>query len=99
MTTTFHILQFLKYFDNWGNHSVLLALFFLHKIKNPPKNLLSNKPLCINSCVQLDGHFFVESGEGKYHYNVTLDDDGNTCTFGDFASNCKKIRISTANIF
>jgi predicted nucleic acid-binding Zn finger protein len=37
-----------------------------------------------------DGQFFVESGEGKILYNVTLDDEGNTCTCGDFAKNIKK---------
>jgi len=37
-----------------------------------------------------DGQFFVESGEGKILYNVTLDDEGNTCTCGDFAKNSKK---------
>jgi predicted nucleic acid-binding Zn finger protein len=37
-----------------------------------------------------DGQFFVESGEGKILYNVLLDDEGNTCTCGDFAKNFKK---------
>ncbi len=37
-----------------------------------------------------DGQFFVESGEGKILYNVTLDDEGDTCTCGDFAKNVKK---------
>ncbi|MCJ7717402.1 MAG: SWIM zinc finger family protein [Anaerolineales bacterium] len=37
-----------------------------------------------------DGQFFVESGEGKILYNVLLDDEGNTCTCGDFAKNIKK---------
>ena len=37
-----------------------------------------------------DGQFFVESGEGKILYAVTLDDEGNTCTCGDFAKNIKK---------
>lgn len=37
-----------------------------------------------------DGQFFVESGEGKIMYAVTLDDEGNTCTCGDFAKNSKK---------
>ena len=37
-----------------------------------------------------DGQFFVESGEGKILYNVILDDEGNTCTCGDFAKNIKK---------
>ena len=37
-----------------------------------------------------DNQFFVESGEGKILYNVSLDDEGNTCTCGDFAKNSKK---------
>jgi len=37
-----------------------------------------------------DGQFFVESGEGKILYNVTLGDEGDTCTCGDFAKNIKK---------
>ena len=37
-----------------------------------------------------DGQFFVESGEGKILYNVSLDDEKNTCTCGDFAKNIKK---------
>ena len=37
-----------------------------------------------------DGQFFVESGEGKILYNVTLDNEKNTCTCGDFAKNSKK---------
>ena len=37
-----------------------------------------------------DGQFFVESGEGKILYNVTLDDEKNTCTCGDFAKNSKR---------
>jgi predicted nucleic acid-binding Zn finger protein len=37
-----------------------------------------------------DGQFFVESGEGKILYNVALNDDGNTCTCGDFAKNIKR---------
>jgi len=37
-----------------------------------------------------DGQFFVESGEGKILYNVTLGDEGDTCTCGDFAKNMKK---------
>lgn len=37
-----------------------------------------------------DGQFFVESGEGKILYNVTVSDDGDTCTCGDFAKNIKR---------
>lgn len=37
-----------------------------------------------------DGQFFVESGEGKILYNVTIDDEGNACTCGDFAKNIRK---------
>jgi len=37
-----------------------------------------------------DGQFFVESGEGKILYNISIDDEGNTCTCGDFAKNSKK---------
>jgi len=37
-----------------------------------------------------DGQFFVESGEGKILYNVTVTDDGDTCTCGDFAKNIKR---------
>jgi predicted nucleic acid-binding Zn finger protein len=37
-----------------------------------------------------DNQFFVESGEGKILYNVSLDDDKNSCTCGDFAINSKK---------
>jgi predicted nucleic acid-binding Zn finger protein len=37
-----------------------------------------------------DNQFFVESGEGKILYAVSLDDEGNTCTCGDFAKNSKK---------
>ncbi len=37
-----------------------------------------------------DGQFFVESGEGKILYAVTLGDEGDTCTCGDFAKNVKK---------
>jgi predicted nucleic acid-binding Zn finger protein len=37
-----------------------------------------------------DGQFFVESGEGKIMYAVSLDDEGNTCTCGDYAKNIKK---------
>jgi len=37
-----------------------------------------------------DGQFFVESGEGKILYNVSIDDEGNTCTCGDFNKNIKK---------
>ena len=40
--------------------------------------------------LQTDDQFYVESGEGKILYAVTLDDDGNTCTCGDYAKNCKK---------
>ena len=34
-----------------------------------------------------DGQYFVESGEGKILYNVTIDDEGDGCTCGDFAKN------------
>jgi len=37
-----------------------------------------------------DGQYFVESGEGKILYNVVIDDEGDTCTCGDFAKNVKK---------
>jgi predicted nucleic acid-binding Zn finger protein len=37
-----------------------------------------------------DGQYFVESGEGKILYNVTIDDDGNTCTCGDWAKRSKQ---------
>jgi hypothetical protein len=37
-----------------------------------------------------DGQFYAESGEGKILYNVTIDDDGDTCTCGDFAKNIKR---------
>lgn len=37
-----------------------------------------------------DGQFYAESGEGKILYNVTIDDDGDTCTCGDFAKNSKR---------
>jgi hypothetical protein len=37
-----------------------------------------------------DGQFYAESGEGKIRYNVTIDDDGDTCTCGDFAKNIKR---------
>ena len=37
-----------------------------------------------------DGQFFVESGEGKILYSVTINDDGDTCTCGDFAKNIKR---------
>jgi len=37
-----------------------------------------------------DGQYFVESGEGKILYNVIIDDEGDTCTCGDFAKNVKK---------
>ena len=40
--------------------------------------------------LQTDDQFYVESGEGKILYAVTLDDDGSTCTCGDYAKNCKK---------
>ena len=36
------------------------------------------------------GEFFVESGQSKILYKVTLDDEKNTCTCGDFAKNSKK---------
>jgi len=37
-----------------------------------------------------DGQFYAESGEGKILYNVTIDDDGDTCTCGDYAKNIKR---------
>ena len=37
-----------------------------------------------------DGQFFVESAEGKILYGVSLDNEGNKCTCGDFAKNVKK---------
>ena len=37
-----------------------------------------------------DGQYFVESGEGKILYNVSLDDKGDSCTCGDYAKNVKK---------
>jgi predicted nucleic acid-binding Zn finger protein len=37
-----------------------------------------------------DGQFFVESGEGKILYNVTVSDNGDQCTCGDFAKNIKR---------
>jgi predicted nucleic acid-binding Zn finger protein len=37
-----------------------------------------------------DGQFFVESGEGKILYNVTINDAGDTCTCGDYAKNIKR---------
>jgi predicted nucleic acid-binding Zn finger protein len=37
-----------------------------------------------------DGQFFVESAKGKVLYNVALDDERNTCTCGDWATNIKK---------
>jgi len=37
-----------------------------------------------------DGQFYVESGEGKILYNVIVNDDGDTCTCGDFAKNIKR---------
>ena len=36
------------------------------------------------------GQFFVESGEGKILYSVTINDNGDTCTCGDFAKNIKR---------
>ena len=36
------------------------------------------------------GQFFVESGEGKILYSVTINDAGDTCTCGDFAKNIKR---------
>ena len=36
------------------------------------------------------GQFFVESGEGKILYSVTISDSGDTCTCGDFAKNIKR---------
>jgi predicted nucleic acid-binding Zn finger protein len=37
-----------------------------------------------------DGQYFVESGEGKILYNVTVSDDGDTCTCGDWSKNVKR---------
>ena len=37
-----------------------------------------------------DGQFYVESGEGKILYNVSVSDEGDTCTCGDFAKNIKR---------
>ena len=37
-----------------------------------------------------DGQYFVESGEGKILYNVSVSDDGDACTCGDFAKNVKR---------
>jgi len=37
-----------------------------------------------------EGHYFVESGEGKILYKVLISDDRNFCTCGDFAKNNKK---------
>ena len=37
-----------------------------------------------------DGQYFVESGEGKILYNVSINDEGNTCSCGDFAKNFKR---------
>ena len=37
-----------------------------------------------------DGQYFVESGEGKILYNVTVSDDGDTCTCGDWSKNIKR---------
>ena len=37
-----------------------------------------------------DGQFFVESGEGKILYNVTVSDNGDSCTCGDYAKNIKR---------
>ena len=36
------------------------------------------------------GQFFVESGEGKILYSVTINDAGDACTCGDFAKNIKR---------
>ena len=36
------------------------------------------------------GQFFVESGEGKILYSVTINDSGDFCTCGDFAKNTKR---------
>ncbi|WP_319408763.1 SWIM zinc finger family protein [uncultured Desulfosarcina sp.] len=36
------------------------------------------------------GQFFVESGEGKILYSVTINDAGDSCTCGDFAKNIKR---------
>lgn len=37
-----------------------------------------------------DGQFYVESGEGKILYSVTVSDDGDTCTCGDWSRNIKR---------
>jgi predicted nucleic acid-binding Zn finger protein len=50
-----------------------------------------NKKAAQLKVLQTDSEqFFVESGEGKILYAVTLGDEGNTCTCGDFAKNSKK---------
>lgn len=36
------------------------------------------------------GQFFVESGEGKILYSVTINDAGDSCTCGDFTKNSKR---------
>ncbi len=37
-----------------------------------------------------DGQFYAESGEGKILYNVKINDDGDTCTCGDYSKNIKR---------
>ena len=37
-----------------------------------------------------EGKFYVESGEGKILYNVTINEKEKSCTCGDFANNIKK---------
>ena len=44
------------------------------------------------------GQFFVESGEGKILYSVTINDAGDACTCGDFAKNIKREGISPDTI-
>ena len=36
------------------------------------------------------GQYFVQSSEGKILYNVSISDDGDTCTCGDYAKQAKK---------
>lgn len=37
-----------------------------------------------------DGKYFVESGEGKLFYNVTISDSGDHCCCGDYTKNIKR---------
>jgi hypothetical protein len=37
-----------------------------------------------------DGSYFCESSEGKILYNITINDEGMSCTCGDWARNSKK---------